>query len=178
MKKIFLLSSLALGVATTSMAQSKTTQKASSNNGNMLLNVGVGFSNWGIPVYAGLEGYVHPDITVGGLVSYRSYNRGWSNYDYKTNIFNIAAVGNYHFDRVFNLNSNWNIYAGLNLGFNIVSYSEPAGAPKYNGTSASGLALGAQVGVRYYFSNKVGLNLEFGGGNVLSGGRIGLTFKL
>jgi len=40
------------------------------------------------------------------------------------------------------------------------------------------LGLGAQVGGRYYISNKVALNLEFGGGNAFSGGKFGLTFKL
>jgi len=37
---------------------------------------------------------------------------------------------------------------------------------------------GAQIGGRYYFTQKVGINLELGGGNAFSGGKIGLTFKL
>ena len=39
--------------------------------------------------------------------------------------------------------------------------------------------LGFQIGGRYYFTNKVGINLEFGGGhNTLSGGKIGISIKL
>jgi hypothetical protein len=40
----------------------------------------------------------------------------------------------------------------------------------------SGLGLGAQIGGRYFFKDNFGLNLEFGGGNALSGGKFGITY--
>jgi hypothetical protein len=40
------------------------------------------------------------------------------------------------------------------------------------------VGLGAQIGGRYYLSDKVGLNLEFGGGNAFSGGKFGVSIKL
>jgi outer membrane immunogenic protein len=40
------------------------------------------------------------------------------------------------------------------------------------------LGLGIQVGGRYYFNEKFGLNLEFGGGNYVSGGKFGISLKL
>jgi hypothetical protein len=67
----------------------------------------------------------------------------------------------------------WDFYAGLNIGFYV--WSSPN---DYKGSNSSGLGLGAQIGGRYYLSNKVGLNLELGGGNAFSGGKFGLTFKL
>ena len=69
--------------------------------------------------------------------------------------------------------SNWDFYAGLNLGF--YAWTSPS---DYPGDHTSGVGLGAQIGGRYYFSRTVGLNLELGGGTVTSGGKFGLTFKL
>lgn len=62
---------------------------------------------------------------------------------------------------------------GLNLGFYV--WSSP---DAYQGSHSSGLGIGAQIGGRYYFTNKVGLNFEFGGGNAFSGGKVGVTIKL
>jgi len=72
-----------------------------------------------------------------------------------------------------NIPSPWDFYAGLNLGF--YSWNSPR---DYEGSHTSGLGLGGQIGGRYYFSNKVGINLEFGGGNAFSGGKFGLTIKI
>ncbi|WP_366185107.1 hypothetical protein [Flavobacterium ovatum] len=46
----------------------------------------------------------------------------------------------------------------------------------YNG--AENLGLGLQIGGRYFFTDRFGINLQFGGGNVTSGGKIGITYKL
>lgn len=43
---------------------------------------------------------------------------------------------------------------------------------------ASGLELGAQVGGRYYFTDKFGLNMELGGSNSFSGGKFGISVRL
>ncbi len=137
------------------------------------LNAGVGFSGWGIPVYVGLDFGVHPDITLGGELSFRSYNENYYSYKYRHTIIGILGNGNYHFNRIMNIPSPWDFYAGLNLGFYIVN--SPS---SYGGDRTSGLGLGAQIGGRYYFSNRWGINLEFGGGNYFSGGKFGFTFKL
>ncbi|MDP4272352.1 MAG: hypothetical protein Q8909_19855, partial [Bacteroidota bacterium] len=85
----------------------------------------------------------------------------------------ISGNANYHFNNVFNIPRNWDLYAGLNLGFYV--WSSP---DTYDGSHTSGLGLGAQIGGRYFISKKVGLNLEFGGGNAFSEGKFGLTIKL
>ncbi len=141
--------------------------------GETQLNAGLGLSSWGVPVYIGLDYGVHPDITVGGELSYRSYNDKYANVSYDHSVIGISGNGNYHFNRVLEIPKNWDFYAGLNLGFYI--WNSPS---NYAGSHTSGLGLGAQVGGRYYFSDKIGLNLEFGGGNSFSGGKLGLTFKL
>ena len=141
--------------------------------GESQINAGLGLSSWGVPVYIGFDHGVHPDITVGGELSYRSYSDKYANINYDHSVIGISGNGNYHFNRVLEIPKNWDFYAGLNLGFYI--WNSPS---DYHGSHSSELGLGAQVGGRYYFSDKIGLNLEFGGGNAFSGGKIGLTFKL
>ncbi|MGV8962519.1 MAG: outer membrane beta-barrel protein [Candidatus Saccharimonadaceae bacterium] len=143
------------------------------SNGQTQLNLGVGLSSWGVPVYLGFDYGVHPDVTLGAEVSYRGYNDNYYKHKYRHSIIGFSGNANYHFNNVLNLPSPWDFYAGLNLGF--YNWSSPK---DYEGSHTSGLGLGGQVGVRYFFNNKVGLNLEFGGGNAFSGGKVGLTFKL
>lgn len=143
------------------------------SKGESQINVGVGLSSWGIPVYIGLDYGIHPDITLGGELSYRTYRDKYSNVNYDHSVFGISGNGNYHFNRVLGIPRNWDFYAGLNLGFYIWQSSDA-----YYGSHSSGLGFGGQIGGRYYFNDKVGLNLEFGGGNAFSGGKLGLTFRL
>jgi len=134
------------------------------NTGQMQFNVGTGFTNYGLPLYVGLDYGINPDITVGGELSGRFHNHGtW---------VGIYANGNYHFVNLLNLPSNTDFYAGLNLGFDMW-LADNEYANSYN----SGLHLGLQVGGRYYFTNQLGVNVEFGGGTV-SGGKVGISYKL
>lgn len=137
------------------------------------LNLGLGFSDYGIPVYIGFDHGVSKDISVGGELSFRSYTDNYHDINYALNVVGISANGNYHFNRVLNIPRNWDLYAGLNIGFYI--WNSP---PGYYGSHTTGLGLGAQLGGRYYFTNKFGINLEFGGGNEFAGGKIGITLKL
>lgn len=141
--------------------------------GKAQLNFGIGFSNSGIPLYGGFDIGVAKNITLGGEVSYRGYNEDWKSNNYHHNVLGISANGNYHFNTLLKIQEKWDVYAGLNLGF--YSWSSPE---DYDGDHNSGVGLGAQVGARYYFSQKVGLNLEFGGGNEFAGGKFGLTVRL
>jgi outer membrane immunogenic protein len=143
------------------------------SKGESQVNFGVGLSSWGVPVYLGFDYGVHPDITLGAEASYRSYNDNWQNNKYNHSVIGLQGNANYHFNTVLNIPSPWDFYAGLNLGF--YSWNSPN---NYEGSHNSGIGLGAQIGGRYYFSNKVGINLEFGGGNAFSGGKLGVTIKL
>ena len=143
------------------------------SNGQSQINVGVGLSSWGVPVYLGFDHGVSQDITLGGELSFRSYNDNWAGDRYNHSVVGILGNANYHFNRVLNIPSDWDFYAGLNLGF--YNWSSPK---DYDGSHTSGLGLGAQIGGRYYFSNNVGINLEFGGGNAFSGGKFGITIKI
>lgn len=141
--------------------------------GSAQLNAGVGLSEWGIPFYVGFDFGVHEDITVGGEFSFRSFEENWKQNKYKHSIMGFSGNGNYHFNRILNIPQNWDFYAGLNIGFYV--WESPNAYP---GSHTSGLGLGGQVGGRYYFNDKLGLNLEFGSGNAFSGGKFGLSIKL
>lgn len=140
--------------------------------GQAQLNAGVGLSSWGVPVYVGLDYGVHKDITLGGELSFRRYDAKWAGTNYTHTVTGISGNGNYHFNHLLSIPTNWDLYCGLNVGFYI--WNSPN---TYNGSNSSGLGLGAQLGGRYYFNNKVGLNLECGGGNAMSGGKLGLSIK-
>jgi outer membrane immunogenic protein len=139
--------------------------------GNHQLNAGIGFSGWGVPLYVGFDFGVQKDFTLGIEGSLRSYDENYSGSKYKSSIFGLLFNGNYHFNRILEIPSNWDLYAGLNIGYFFWSTS-----PDYPGTASSGLGLGAQVGGRYFFSKNFGLNLELGGSSAFSGGKFGITY--
>jgi len=141
--------------------------------GQSQFNAGVGLSSWGVPVYLGLDFGVHKDITVGGELSYRGYHDRYNDTRYNHSVIGISGNGNYHFNSVLNIPTNWDLYAGLNAGFYIWD-----SARDYPGSHTSGLGIGAQVGGRYYFSDSIGINVEFGGGNAFSGGKVGISILL
>jgi hypothetical protein len=153
MRKITLLLAF-IAITTLAMAQSAPLSK-----GEKQLNFGLGFGS-GLPAYFGMDFAVHDDITLGGTLGVNL-----DGFDY----LSIAGRGDYHFNRIIGIPSEWDFYAGLNLGF-------VTGLNDYTGTS--GLDLGAQVGGRYYWNDKWGINLEAGGGMINYGGKVGLTMKL
>jgi outer membrane immunogenic protein len=166
MKKLLFLSFL-LAAAHVSFGQ------YALDKGRAQFNAGLGFSSWGLPVYVGLDYGVHQDISVGGELSFRTYRERYFGSRYSHNIIGISGNGNYHFNTVLDIPREWDFYAGLNLGFYIWNSSGD-----YEGDGSSELGLGAQVGGRYYFNDKFGINLEFGGGNAFSGGKFGISLKL
>lgn len=168
MKKLILIASL-LFISNLTFAQ------YALSKGEAQLNAGLGFSSWGLPVYVGFDVGVHRDISVGGEFSFRSYRERWAGDRYNRKVFGFAGNANYHFNTVLNIPEEWDFYAGLNLGFYV--WDDPDN--DYDGDNSSGLGLGAQVGGRYYFNDRFGVNLELGGGaNTFGGGKFGITLKL
>ena len=152
MKKIALLVGLVF-IAATMFAQYGA---APLTKGQKQLNFGLGSSNHGIPAYIGMDFAVHNDITVGPVVKVRIDD------DIS---FGLLGRGDYHFNRIIGIPSNFDFYAGASVGF--FSGNEDAG----------GIDIGIQVGGRWYWSEKWGLNLEFGGGTGY-GTSIGLSMKM
>lgn len=160
MKKLFIL---LFSISTLTALHSQNTMK-----GKTQINFGAGFSNYGIPLYVGFDYGVHPDISLGAQGAFRSY----SNSGYKANIIELSGNVNYHFNSLFKIRDNhWDVYAGASVGYWIWNWDNG-----YNGTP-SGMGLYGQLGARYFFNPNWAVNLEFGGGT-MSGGKLGLTYRL
>ena len=145
--------------------------------GEMEFNGGVGLysDGWSLPLYAGLDYGIHPDISVGAVMSFSSQNYGYTGGDFKGRWLSIGANGNYHFNTIFDIPNQFDVYAGLTLAYNSFSYDYPSGFEgRYKG---SGVGLAAQIGGRYFFNDTFGINLELGGGDVATGGKAGITIK-
>jgi hypothetical protein len=152
MKRLLLLLTIVSMFTAASFAQSPI------GKGGKQVNFGLGFGS-DLPAYVGVDFGVHDDITVGPLFAIDLNGLDW---------LTIAAKSDYHFNTLLNIPQEWDFYAGLNLGFR-------AGL---GGGNTSGLQLGAQVGGRWYWNDRWGLNLEFGGGIAFAGGSFGLSVKL
>ena len=118
------------------------------------------FGGLGTGLYAGIEFPVASAITIGPQVSC-NYN-----FDYWV----LAAKGNFYFDELFELNSDWDVYAGANVGYRLDGSDN-------NDNNGDGFNWGAQIGARWFWSEKWGLNAEFGGGSGVIGG-LGVTVKM
>lgn len=118
------------------------------------------FGGIGTGLYAGIEFPVASAITVGPAV--------YTNWDF--NYWVIAGKGNFYFDDLFGLPAAWDIYAGANVGYRL----DGSDKKDYDG---DGFNWGAQVGARWFWSEKWGLNFEFGGGSGVNGG-LGVTMKM
>ena len=108
----------------------------------------------GTGLYASIEFPVSSVITVAPQIST----------DYNFNSFVIAGKGNFYLDEVFEMDDAWDVYAGANLGWRV-------------DTGNDGFNWGIQVGARWFWSDKWGVNVEFGGGSGVLGG-VGVTMKM
>jgi len=170
MRKFFATLVVLLGVS----ASTVVAQNPEFSKGNIILGPRIGLGYFGSALGFGVAGEygVLPMLGVVGQVGYSSY--AWSSFWTSTNIM-IAVGANYHFDllKVSKLDT----YAGLNLGYNIQSwtYTGPGSSGVYDGTSTPFLS-GFTLGGRYYFSPKLSGVLELGYG--LGYLRLGVDFKL
>lgn len=140
-----------------------------------IFNAGVGISSWGIPIYASVEFPVVDNITVGAGLSYQSDSERFGNFKWSHKIFGISVIGNYHFNEVLDIPDQFDVYGGLSLGYWNWSTKSNEANINYGGSGNGGIGVGLQVGGRYLFTDNVGINLEFGGGSVLSAGRAGVS---
>jgi outer membrane immunogenic protein len=141
--------------------------------GKMQFNGGIGLSSWGLPLYAGIDYGFDKNISFGGELSFRSFSERVLGERYTSSIIGVAGNANYHFVELLGIDDLFDVYAGLNVGFYVWNTSGD-----YVGTGATGLGIGAQIGGRYYFKKNMAVNVELGGGNAFSGGKVGLSILL
>ncbi|UII28204.1 hypothetical protein LVD15_07200 [Fulvivirga maritima] len=144
------------------------------------VNFGVGFSNWGVPVYAGMDFGVSDKITIGPRISYRRHGDDFGylgrGYDYHYNIFNIGFRGDYHYGpHIDGLPDALDLYGGLTVGATI--WSDDYDGPYDNNFEDSGALIKVQAGARWYFARQWAANAELYSGNRLSGLDFGLSYS-
>ncbi|ELR73253.1 hypothetical protein C900_04764 [Fulvivirga imtechensis AK7] len=143
------------------------------------INFGVGVSNWGVPVYAGMDFGIADKITIGPRISYRSYSKRYSfftgGYDIDYTIFNLSFRGDYHYGaHISGLPDQLDLYGGLSLGYSVWSHDyDGPGDPSFED---SDVYIALQAGARWYFNQNWGANAELTGGT-LSGLEIGLSYR-
>lgn len=172
MKRFFLV----LVILSSSLVFSQRIQKDGKQ-----INAGISLTSagWGVPIYGGFDYGITNDITIGLQASYASQSKTFGGYSSKGTWFGLGANGNYHFNTLLEIPNKWDVYAGVTLAYNSFSWNYPKEvSDAYKTGTASGVGLAGQVGARYFFSDTIGINLEFGGGNITSGGKVGITFKI
>ena len=100
-------------------------------------------------------------IGVGGWVGYTSYKYDYLGWGYKYTNFIIGAMGAFHYPLVDKLDT----YAGIGLGYNIVSATEFG---TYTGwdyaASSGGIVFAGMIGARYYFTEQFAVYAQAGYG--------------
>lgn len=142
--------------------------------GTNVVDAGIGFSSYGIPIHGSFEHFVTDEISAGAALNYASYSESYGSTKGTWTFLYGGVKGNYHFQKLFKIKEdNIDLYAGATLGYWHGTYS-------VQNVSVSGLGnttyLLFQVGGRYFFSERIGAFCEIGGGN-LSGMTAGVSFK-
>jgi hypothetical protein len=151
MKKVFL--AVALIYASTALFAQKD-GIAPLAKGEQQLNFGLGFSTQGIPIYVSYDFSVHKDVTITPQI----------NIKFDDNIrFGVLFKADYHWNYLIGIPNNWDFYSGARIG---IDFGEDVD-----------LDLGIQVGGRWYWSERWGLNLEIAGGTGF-GTVVGVSMKV
>jgi|LGVE01.1.fsa_nt_gb hypothetical protein len=143
MKKTFLIILFIIGITSLSYGQ------AWDGIGDKKVSAGLEFYGYGSGIVANYDYGIHDDFSVGGGINF--------NFDSSNFYFNIR--GDYHFQRLLEMPSIFDLYAGLDLGFNT--------------NHSSSFGFGAHLGGRYMFTDVIGLFVEIG-----SRGSVGVIYNL
>jgi len=112
-------------------------------------------------------------ISLGGYIGNTGYKYKHLGGNYKWNYTIVGARAAYHYNGFSNAEK-FDLYGGLMLSYNIVSYSE-SGGPGLSNNYGSGLGLTGFLGGRYLFTDNIGAFAELGYGvSVLN---VGVSFK-
>jgi hypothetical protein len=176
MKKLFAIAVLALFVLVAVNQGQAQFQK-----GKSFLGPHVGLSGIGSTFTLGgdYEYGVTENIGVGLTVDYWSYSFGYSGpSDWSYSYIPIGATGSYHF-AIPDMDKKWDFFAGLIIGYYVVSVTEPADFHHLAGfdyaTDASRIFFGVHGGVRYFFSPTIAAQARVGFGAYIVA--VGVDFK-
>lgn len=120
--------------------------------------LGVGISNYGLPISLGFDYGLFRDISLGLDFSNRYSNETFRKYRILGGNFNV----NYHFNHLFKIyDEHWDIYMGAHYKYWVVTENIKKIEP-----DSSNMGFGAQVGMRYFFNRHFAINTEIMAGRI------------
>ena len=149
--------------------------------GNNVIHAGIGFGMAGLygsstlpPITAGFEYGLEDKISLGGVLGYAGSKETFFGGEWTYSYIVIGARGGYHF---LENNDKLDAYAGVMLGYNIVSSSASTTISGFSfSASGSYMIFGFYGGARYYFSPQFAAYGEVGYG--LGYVNVGIAYKL
>jgi hypothetical protein len=150
------------------------------SKGDKVLNVGIGFGGGYYTGFASgysktpflsasfdvgvFDGFLdNATVGIGGYVGFSSLK--WESglgYGWKQTNFVIGPRGTFNYQFVDNLDT----YAGILLGYHVVSTKETGNWTTPYNSAASGVYFSGFAGARYYFTDNIAAFLELGSGNL------------
>ncbi|MDR9418134.1 DUF6646 family protein [Gracilimonas sp.] len=130
--------------------------------GSLDINAGIGLGSnltgTGIPIGLSADYGINEEVTIGGYAGYASTSEdiGIGEWEYTNIIF--GARGTYHKEFVENLDT----YGGVMLGYNVAE-AEWKGQGNLS-ASVGGFTYSGFAGLRYHFTDKIGVYGEVGYG--------------
>lgn len=124
------------------------------------LNLGLGLNGIGLPIGVSYDWGFQGDFNLGLGASLALSSR-----DYGGSPIGLGFFTQWYADDLLDLPSEFDAYAS-------------GGVYYYTYKGGDAIDLNISIGGRYYFDDRLGLNIELGGGSVLSGGRVGVTWRM
>ena len=112
------------------------------------------------PFFGMYEKAIHPNVSVGGLLSFAGSSSEFFGGKWKYSYVVLAGRGAYHY--LIPDTRNLDTYGGLTLGYSIVSSSVEGIREERFAASGSYVFFGIFVGARYYFSPQWAAMAELG----------------
>ncbi len=128
--------------------------------------IGLGVNGSSVAFGGGYEYGITEEIGIGVLGDYYQYSySAFHAYGGKYTYIVFGPQGNYHFGKALDLDSKLDPFAGLVLAYQHISWKWNNAYSGYVwNPSASGIALGGQVGLRYFMSPNLALYGQVGFG--------------
>ena len=169
MKKFLTLCAVVLLVSSLAI----TGASAQPKNGDNVITAGLGLGYPGLygtsgmpPIFVSFDHGIVSNFSVGGIVSYSTSSYEFaSDYKWSYTYMFVGARGAYHFGPMMKeIPKNIDLYAGVTLGYHIVSTSFTGKNEALVPYSAGGsyMGFGFYGGARYYFTPKFGATAEVG----------------
>ena len=124
--------------------------------GEQQLNFGIGISDGGVPLFVSYDFAVHKDVTITPQIDLR--------FDNNNTYFGVVFKGDYHWNYLIGIPNDFDFYSGARVGMDF-------------GNSNTDFRIGLQVGGRWYWNDRWGLNLEIAGGTGI-GTVFGVSMKM